>query len=269
MTDLWTEASRDVEAENAERVLAMAKVASAEFWPFLAMASTPSEFLDRVALSSEKIRAVASATGCPEQTLLGSFEADFGLLMEARTASVPVGSQVDRDGHDYAHDDKFPDGVYGTDELFEGGSTDGPYDAAGYGVSPYARSMMSSRQHIAAPAPGDDAIEGGETTGHGVDPYAGKGDFADTVSRTWNDNQRSHPGENGPGENDFADVVSQTWNNNLRGASAQHFATLKQALEEGQDPLEWLEEGGQGTPELAGGHSDGPNGTTASRRPFA
>lgn len=54
-----------------------------------------------------------------------------------------------------------------------------------------------------------------------------------------------------------------------------YLASLKTALAEGQDPLEWLEqEGGQGQPEVEGGHTTGNEQTTpnqnreAGLRPF-
>ena len=53
--DLWSEASRDVEAEQAHLRMARAKVATASIWPFLALAKSESEFEHRLALTADRI----------------------------------------------------------------------------------------------------------------------------------------------------------------------------------------------------------------------
>jgi hypothetical protein len=55
MIDLWTEASRDVEAEHSALRMAQAKVAVAGLWPFLALAQSESEFEHRLALAADHI----------------------------------------------------------------------------------------------------------------------------------------------------------------------------------------------------------------------
>lgn len=57
MTDLFLEASRDVEAEHLSLRLAEAKVAVAHLWPFLALAQSPDEFTHRLALTHDRIAA--------------------------------------------------------------------------------------------------------------------------------------------------------------------------------------------------------------------
>lgn len=55
MLDLWTEASRDLEAEHAAERMAGAKVAVAGLWPFLSLAQSEPEFEHRLALAAEHI----------------------------------------------------------------------------------------------------------------------------------------------------------------------------------------------------------------------
>lgn len=55
MTDLFTEAARDVEAEHLAERCALAKVAVAELWPFLALAQSTTEFEHRLELARDHI----------------------------------------------------------------------------------------------------------------------------------------------------------------------------------------------------------------------
>jgi len=52
---LWSEASRDLEAENARLRMARAKVATASLWPFLSLARSEREFEHRLALTADRI----------------------------------------------------------------------------------------------------------------------------------------------------------------------------------------------------------------------
>lgn len=53
MTDLWSEASRDLEAEHLALRRSEAKVVVADLWPFLSLARSDEEFGHRVALAQE------------------------------------------------------------------------------------------------------------------------------------------------------------------------------------------------------------------------
>lgn len=53
--DLWSEASRDLEAEASALHLSRAKVATASLWPFLSLAQSPNEFEHRLAIAADKI----------------------------------------------------------------------------------------------------------------------------------------------------------------------------------------------------------------------
>jgi hypothetical protein len=83
MTDLWTEASRDLESEGRQHALEMAKHASQGVWGFLAQAQGPVEYADRLDLAQNQIQTVVASTGVPLEDLLGLFEQRFALLKEA------------------------------------------------------------------------------------------------------------------------------------------------------------------------------------------
>lgn len=58
ITDLWTEASRDVEAEQETERMLMAKVATSSLWPFLSAAASEQEFGHRLALCEDRLEAL-------------------------------------------------------------------------------------------------------------------------------------------------------------------------------------------------------------------
>lgn len=94
MTDLWTEASRDVEAEILDRHLTAARVAAAPLWPFLAAAVSPEDYANRKALSADKIERIAQAAAQGDPSLFGvvhaglldGLDSDFTVLHTERTA---------------------------------------------------------------------------------------------------------------------------------------------------------------------------------------
>lgn len=94
MTELFFEASRDLEAERLTERCALAKVAVAGLWPFLALAESVDEFDHRVALAHDHI---ATKIGEQDLDLLGvtltALKDDFVDVLslrheEARTAAV-------------------------------------------------------------------------------------------------------------------------------------------------------------------------------------
>lgn len=101
---LWTEASRDLEADNAALELTAAKVACAPLWPFLALAKSAGEFEHRLALTTDTIS--ESVEPHLFEPVLASLRADFQLVAAA-------------DGDGDADD--------------QGGSSDGDADDAGSG----------------------------------------------------------------------------------------------------------------------------------------
>lgn len=82
--DLWTEATRDIEAENRLRNLEMARHASQDIWAFLAQANDQWEFEDRMSLAQGRIGVIASQTGVSEEDLIKVFDQRFSLLLEAK-----------------------------------------------------------------------------------------------------------------------------------------------------------------------------------------
>jgi hypothetical protein len=90
MTDLWTEASRDVEAETRERRFTAARVATAPVWTFLAAAEHPADFENRLAVVADRIDAVCAslADGAEFAVLRNEINAayarDFSILNEDR-----------------------------------------------------------------------------------------------------------------------------------------------------------------------------------------
>lgn len=78
MSDLWVEASRDLDAEMLAVRMAHAKVAAATVWPFLAMSRTGQEFEHRLAMSYSRIADVVE----PEMldSLVASLRDDYAIL---------------------------------------------------------------------------------------------------------------------------------------------------------------------------------------------
>jgi hypothetical protein len=100
VTDLWTEASRDLEAENQSLRMAEAKVNVARLWPFLALAQSLPEFGHRLALAGDHI-----ANAVPVDLLepvVSSLVEDFRAVLAAKDAE-------DEESADEADDDGKPD----------------------------------------------------------------------------------------------------------------------------------------------------------------
>jgi hypothetical protein len=133
MYDLWTEASRDLTAENEQRALEMAKHSSQGLWAFLAQAGDHLEYSDRLELTRDRLEAVASATGAPVEKLLEVFDQRFALLMQAKGDGNPFGDDdsdsdnKDEDG-DGSTDDDGDDSDQG-DETDQGGDDDSSDDS--------------------------------------------------------------------------------------------------------------------------------------------
>lgn len=99
MSDLWTEASYDAEADAKALNLETAKHASSGVWSYLALASSPEEYNDRVALAAESITTIAQTYDLPVEALTSTFDHRFALLMEAGSNPFADDSQDD-DGDD-------------------------------------------------------------------------------------------------------------------------------------------------------------------------
>lgn len=92
MTDLWTEASYDAEAENMARRVTAARVSAVDVWPFLAGAESEADYANRKAIVADRLDSIVSAMhpndpvgfGVVRSSLEASFDQDFHTLHEAR-----------------------------------------------------------------------------------------------------------------------------------------------------------------------------------------
>lgn len=90
MSDLWVEASRDLEAETAEVALTEAKMVTAGLWPFLALSQSEREFEHRLALAQPEIDDAVSSPDMRDR-IVASFREDYGLVHESsRPAEEPL-----------------------------------------------------------------------------------------------------------------------------------------------------------------------------------
>jgi len=254
-TSVWDDAGDSAEAQVAQRALANAKVASSGVWPFLALAKTDVEFGQRLELAQDKIFAAASANAVPVADLVAVYTREFGLLREARkTASCDECDRSDSGlcgTHKEEGRESLQDNGYLPGSKNASGATQAEHDRRtdlSTKVGPLTPFEKAELERLRAKGPlnqgGSDEIPGDDDS----DDRTADERYGDTK---WDD----HYGRDGADQAD--DFYSR-------------FSSLKTALEEGQDPLEWLEEeaGAPGAPEKAGGHQDGPAQTQASRRPF-
>jgi hypothetical protein len=96
IASVWTEAGASAEAEQAARALAVAKQAAAGTQQFLFLASSQGEFEDRLALAADSLLKAAALGGVPVETLVAEQRKDFGLLLEAKQATVGPKEAVER-----------------------------------------------------------------------------------------------------------------------------------------------------------------------------
>ncbi len=92
MTDLWTEASRDVEAENAFRRTSSAKLSVTSFWPFLAAAESEADFENRLALVGERIETAVPDDALRAETV-ASLREDYRLMVASRPQTAVEASK--------------------------------------------------------------------------------------------------------------------------------------------------------------------------------
>jgi hypothetical protein len=82
--DLWSEASREPEADAAALRAATAAASLAGLWPFLSAAQTPAEHEHRLAVAAERIEVIAGQSGlCPGE-VEDLARRQYALLAEAR-----------------------------------------------------------------------------------------------------------------------------------------------------------------------------------------
>jgi hypothetical protein len=93
MTSLWLEASRDIEADEAELSFNKAKIATASLWPFLALARSEEEFEHRLALTFDQIERRIPRTASL-QRVVDSFRDDFKIYREAMDEQAELNGDV-------------------------------------------------------------------------------------------------------------------------------------------------------------------------------
>jgi hypothetical protein len=86
--DLWTEASRDVEAEDRLHAEARASAELGQMWPFFALAKSKSELEHRKAVARESLERIAELTGLPLAFVAGIVDRHFDLVVEASVAKT-------------------------------------------------------------------------------------------------------------------------------------------------------------------------------------
>lgn len=91
MSDLWAEASRDVEAEQRELAYRRASAALEPLWPFLAVSQSQAELEHRKALAMGSLQTVARNSGMALDELGEMIDRRFALLAEAAKA-CPCGN---------------------------------------------------------------------------------------------------------------------------------------------------------------------------------
>lgn len=83
MSDLWTEASRDVEAEERELAYHRASAAMEGLWPWLAVARSEAELEHRKALAVESLGKIASESGMSLPEIGDMINRRYALVFEA------------------------------------------------------------------------------------------------------------------------------------------------------------------------------------------
>lgn len=205
--DLWTEASYDAEAETQALHLEMAKHASSGLWSFLALASSPEEYADRVALAADGITATATAQNVPVETLLEIFDQRFALLMEAGDNPFAKDSQ-DSDGDDTS-ESKDDNGDGHDDDSDEDEDSDDTGD-------------------------GDDEDDSDDDKGDGADDTGDQTDKDD-------DGDTDNADNDSKGQSQDPDQDSDEDQGRATGISpwGSRYAHLATAIQQGSNPLEW------------------------------
>lgn len=143
---LWTEASRDVEAETRLRALTAARVRAAAFWPFLAAAGDQADFENRLALAEAKIAAAADSTGLSAEALADSLREDFKVLAESRHLPSAGDPSMGYQQHEVNPDSGYPS-TFG-DQFHNPARKDyWPPRPGEHGHAEYQQGMRDGYQH--------------------------------------------------------------------------------------------------------------------------
>ena len=103
MTDLWTEATYDAEAEQMARQVTAARVSAVDVWPFLAAAEDERDYVNRKAIVAERLDQVVSTLlpndpvgfGVVRSSLEASFDEDYRVIATQRAEEAQVRQRVE------------------------------------------------------------------------------------------------------------------------------------------------------------------------------
>lgn len=238
-TSVFDEAGDSAEEAVSKMAMATAMQASAGTQQFLFLAKDESDFNHRVALAEDALFKAAVAANVSPEDLVAEHKRQFGLVLEAKKTVVAADdNHVTCPNHeDQSYNKSTGDCSCGSNHhRWASPNNPGGYKKAGLGQT--CPGCNGSR---AVPAQGHESygeVSNGQVRcpdchGHGVVAAQPDGD-QDSDDRT----SYERYGDVGDGLGDPGDAQDDWYD--------RHLGSLKQALEEGQDPLEWLEQEGAG-----------------------
>lgn len=245
-TSVWDDAGESAEQAEAHRAMATAKEASKGTQQFLFLATDEADFGHRVALAEDSIFKAATAAGVSPEALVAEHKREFGLLMEAKRSVVAAddtGSHTACPNHEGQWFNKSTGDCSCGSNHHRWASPNNP---GGYGKksASLGKTCPTCSGARAVPAQGHESfgeVSNGQVRcpschGHGV--VAQDPDQSELTSH-------ERYGDVGDGLGDPGDAQDR-WYEGDYNASLKHIASIKTALEEGVDPLEWLEQEGAG-----------------------
>lgn len=247
MSDLWSEATRDVDAENHIRSLAAVRETTRGVWQFLALSEDRPEYEERKALSLNALAFAANKHGLPVSELIEDFDRKFALLLEAKDFTVeikdddpqdkPKFNLNDKGGSDEDNDDKSESDKPGDDED-HGDDEEGDEDNGDKGGKP--TSTEPHKKPSDGAMPGDDGGDGGDEEDS---KDKGKDDDSD-------DSSDDDGGDDKP---DF-----------LNKGGSRRYASILARIEAGEDPTRWGRRVLAESENDDGGGAEGSGGAGAS-----
>ena len=308
-TSVWDDAGDSAETEANMRALATAKAASADIWPFLAMAQDTAEFGQRLDLAGDTLTVAASAHGVVVSDLVTAYTREFALLVEARKTAAHGAEHLQE--HQFGGADSDSDSDSDSDcDCKDGDCNCGDSDSGSDSDDDDSDDDADADSDSDDDSDGDDDSDSGDDAGSG-NPFAKKesakqANTADQYQqfegmapdgRQWEQQQGiTRVGPDGDVISDGS-AADQEQGADDRNADEMYrdngqqstpykegspgyttsqnfnmFSSLKVALEEGIDPLTWIEQecpGGQGTPEVHVEDGLDLPQAVGSRHPFA
>lgn len=221
MSDLWSEASRDLDAENRLRSMTAAKQESYGVWQFLALASSKEEYDHRQELALDSLFAIALKNGLQLTDLTASYDEQFRLLREAKDFTVEIKDDDPEDKGKFGDKNDAPksDDSDDDDEDEDGDNKGNPFgksdDDGGKGGKP-----VTTKPHQ---KPSDGAVAGDDDGGND-----GSDDDSD-------DDDSDDKGSDDSGDS------APPW-----AKKSSRFASLLARIERGEDPRNWRRTAAEG-----------------------